>query len=217
MAKYRKKALTVTVERAERQQYITTLEGVSEAKRGDYILTGVDNEQWVVKPKWFHQAYTHIEGNKYRRNPQVLEAEQIHESQIVHAPTGDIKGDKGDYKVTGKTGEQWFVKPDIFKKTYERVEKSMTMTALQQVINQIGEDTVRKSIPVGYKIGRCDLHGSYLISPYSEELCPICPINRQPANGPTASDVSHYITINEELDPTTGTNPQQKSNPLALP
>lgn len=217
MAKYRKKALMVTAVRADRDQYITTLEGVTEAKRGDYIVTGVDNEQWAVKPKWFTPSYTHIKDDTYQRNPQVLEAVQIAEPNVISTPTGDIKGDKGDYKVTGTKGEQWFVKPDIFDKTYDKVKggKSNMKTELQKAIDQIGLDTVSKSMPVGATLGNCDLHGMYMVGPEQSVLCPVCPALPDP-NGTPASKVEHFIAVRDAISPASGTNPGQKINPLGV-
>lgn len=217
MARYRKKAIIVTAYRAEQDQYITTLEGVSQAKRGDYIVTGVDNEQWAVKPEWFTPAYTHLSGNRYQRKPQILEAVQITKPEVSKAPTGDIKGSVGDWRVTGKSGEQWYVKPDIFDKTYEKVggSKVDNKSGLQKAIDQIGEDAVRKSIPLGAKIGMCDLHGAYMVNIGSEMVCPICPTVPEP-NGTNATDIDHYIDVKEFVDPTSGINPGQKLNPLGI-
>ena len=209
MAKYRKKPIIVTAYRADQDQYITTLEGVSEAKRGDYIVTGVDNEQWAIKPEWFTPAYTHIHGDKYQRKPQILEATQIDKPEVSKAPTGDIKGSPGDYRVTGKSGEHWYVKPDIFDKTYERVTKMKN--GLQKAIEQIGEASVLKSIPTGARICRCDLHGHYMVmADITQPMCPLCPAT-PPNNGTTATEVEHYIDIREAIG-NDGINPQQGTN-----
>lgn len=208
MAKYRKKAIIVTAVKADTEQYIATLEGVSEAKVGDFIVTGIDNEQWAVKPKWFHSAYTHIKGDSYQRKPQVLEAAQIHEPDVVKAPTGDIKGDPGDYKVTGTKGEQWFVKPDIFDKTYEKVGKSMTTTneknAIQKSIDQIGLEATVRYLPKGMKLYPCDIHGHYLAH-YTDRmaLCPLCIEHNPEAEGTTATQVEHFIDIRDAIAPPT--------------
>lgn len=220
MARYRKKALLVTAVRADIKQYVTTLEGITEANVGDYIVTGVDNEQWALKPKWFNLAYTHISGDTYQRKPVVLTATQIDESETVNTPNGEIVGDKGDYRVTGTKGEQWYVKPDIFDKTYEEVKKSMyelengmlqkgysgTPTGLQKAIDQIGIEAVRKSMG-DIAMGYCDIHGHYTYDQSAGKPdCKICPPN--PANGTSATDVEIYI----DIDPlqNLGTNPQQK-------
>lgn len=204
MAKWRKKPLLVTAEVLTSPQYVTTLEGVSEGKVGDYLVTGVDNEQWVVRPQWFKDSYKHVKGNTYQRISQVLEAEQIDEPQVVPAPTGPIKGDKGDYKVTGAKGERWFVKPDIFIKTYEKVGKSMDKTGLQKAIDQLGLDAVQRYLPKGMKINNCDMHGSYL-SHYTQDqpICPLCITHNPAAEGTTATEVEHYLDIRDGINPYT--------------
>lgn len=220
MAKYRKKAIMVTAIPAEQDQYVTTLEGVSEAKKGDYIVTGVDNEQWAIKPKWFHGAYTHIEGDTYQRKPQILEAVQIDEPDVVSAPTGDINGDPGDYKVTGTSGEQWFVKPDIFEKTYEKLNGGKVNMdkkhPMEDVIKSIGIDGAQKYLPKGMKLLYCDLHGHYLQHYKTDGLCPLCVAHDAKAEGTTATEVEHYINIRDLIDPTNGTNPGQKANPYGV-
>lgn len=84
-------------------------------------------------------------------------------------------------------------------------------TELQKAVDQIGMDAVRKAIPVGTKIGICDIHGAYMVHSASEMCCPICP-NTPPANGTTATEVSHYI----DMQPVQGTNPGQKINPYGV-
>lgn len=229
MPKYKKKQILVTAEIADKNQFIVTLEGITEAKAGDYIVTGVDNEQWALKPQWFSLAYTHVEGNTYKRKPQVLTAHKIDEAEYTTTPNGPIRGDKGDYRVTGTEGEHWYVKPDIFAKTYEEVRKSMyelsnphmlnkghisNATGLQKAIDQIGMDAVIKSLGSGVALGYCDVHGHYAVpmreSTGDNELpiegCTLCPPNL--ANGTSATEVELYIDLNPEQ--ALGTNPHQK-------
>jgi hypothetical protein len=82
-------------------------------------------------------------------------------------------------------------------------------TPLQEAIDQIGLDAVRKSL-AGIPLGFCDLHGHYLIVNAEQPRCPLCPN----PEGVTATQVEHYIN----LDPAhqLGTNPQQKVNPLGI-
>lgn len=216
MAKYRKKAIIVTAEIAKAPQYVTTLEGVSQALTNDYIITGIDNEQWVVKPEWFKGAYKPLGGNRYQRIPQVLDAVRIDNPEVVKAPTGDIKGDRGDYKVTGTKGEQWFVKPDIFDKTYEKVGGvTMEKHPINDVIKSIGMDTTVRYLPKGMKLHACDVHGHFLAH-YKDDnpLCSLCTARDPRSEGITASEVELYI----DLDPlqALGTNPQQKVNPYGV-
>lgn len=226
MAKYRKKPIVVTAEIADTPQYIATLEGISNVNVGDYIVTGIDNEQWAIKPKWFHGAYEHIKGNSYRRKPQILEAVQIHDPEVVKAPTGDIKGDPLDYKVTGTRGEQWFVKPDIFEKTYDKypgthkrgdtdtmksihditfvralpTEDVPLKNNIQKSIDQIGLEGVMRYLPKGMLLMNCDMHGKYL-SHYSskEHICPLC-VQTGTGEGVTATEVEHLIDLREQYE-----------------
>ena len=42
---------------------------------------------------------------------------------IIHTLEGDMKASVGDYIITGLRGEKYPCKPDIFSKTYEKVEE----------------------------------------------------------------------------------------------
>lgn len=45
------------------------------------------------------------------------------ESLMIHTPEGWMKANKGDWVIKGVNGELYPCKPDIFEKTYERVEE----------------------------------------------------------------------------------------------
>jgi hypothetical protein len=92
---------------------------------------------------------------------------------------------------------------------------TMDKNGLQKAIDQIGKDAVIKAIPMGSRIGMCDLHGAYMVHSSSELCCPICPAT-PPANGETPTEVEHYIDLKNLLDPASGTNPGQKINPYGV-
>lgn len=196
MPKYRKKAIVVQAQVLTQAQYVTTLEGVSEGLPGDYLVTGVDSEQWVVKPKWFKESYKHIAGDRYQRIPQVLDAHPIDKPEVVQAPTGPIKGDVGDYRVTGKSGEHWYVKPDIFDKTYERVKdmkKSMALNpAVHQLCCQIGPYAVERALGISI----CHTEGQGYHLPTDGPTSTV-DVDSGTGNGTTASQVEHYIDMKE--------------------
>ena len=48
--------------------------------------------------------------------------DSLNESVIISTLEGDMRAKKGDYIIKGINGEFYPCKPDIFKKTYERVE-----------------------------------------------------------------------------------------------
>ena len=58
----------------------------------------------------------------FRKKPVIIEAYQTSKELIIETLEGDMIASKGDWIVTGADGEQYPVKPDIFKKTYELVK-----------------------------------------------------------------------------------------------
>ena len=60
---------------------------------------------------------------KYRKKPVIVEAYQTDKEMIIHTLEGDMKASVGDFIITGVNGEQYPCKPDIFEKTYEKIEE----------------------------------------------------------------------------------------------
>ena len=58
----------------------------------------------------------------FRKKPVVIKAYQTSQELIIKTLEGNMIASKGDWIVTGVDGEQYPVKPDIFKKTYEPVK-----------------------------------------------------------------------------------------------
>ncbi len=59
--KFRKKPVVVTAFCADKIMYIETLEGIMKAEKGDWIVTGVQGEQYPVKPDIFEETYVAID------------------------------------------------------------------------------------------------------------------------------------------------------------
>lgn len=59
---------------------------------------------------------------KFRKRPVVIEAYQTEEEVVICTLEGAMTARPGDFIITGVNGEQYPCKPDIFEKTYERVE-----------------------------------------------------------------------------------------------
>ena len=55
--KYRKKPIVIEAYQTDKVMYIETLEGTMKANAGDYIITGVNGEQYPCKPAIFEQTY----------------------------------------------------------------------------------------------------------------------------------------------------------------
>ena len=61
---------------------------------------------------------------KFRKKPVVVEAIQITHPTKVKTLEGVMRGNPGDWLITGVHGEQYFCKDEIFRKTYEPVKEN---------------------------------------------------------------------------------------------
>ena len=59
-AKYRKKPVVIEAYQTDKAFDIETLEGTMHASVGDYIITGVNGEQYPCKPDIFEKTYEPI-------------------------------------------------------------------------------------------------------------------------------------------------------------
>lgn len=60
MNSFRKKPVVVNAYQTDRQMTIRTLEGDMKAEPGDWIITGVNGEQYPCKPDIFNKTYEQI-------------------------------------------------------------------------------------------------------------------------------------------------------------
>ena len=58
---------------------------------------------------------------RYRKKPVTIEAIQLTRPMTVETLEGVMKGNVGDWLITGIKGEQYFCKDDIFRATYDEV------------------------------------------------------------------------------------------------
>lgn len=56
-----KKPIVVDAYQATQSTFIKTLEGTMKANEGDWIITGIEGEQWPVKKEIFEKTYKVIE------------------------------------------------------------------------------------------------------------------------------------------------------------
>lgn len=61
MAKYVKKPIVIEAYKTDKEMIIHTLEGDMKASVGDYIITGVNGEQYPCKPDIFKKTYEPVE------------------------------------------------------------------------------------------------------------------------------------------------------------
>ena len=55
--KYKKEPVTIEAYQTDKEMIIHTLEGDMKAHIGDYIITGVDGEQYACKKEIFEKTY----------------------------------------------------------------------------------------------------------------------------------------------------------------
>lgn len=61
--------------------------------------------------------------SKFRKKPVIIEAIQLKEVVFIQTLEGVMRGDIGDWLITGVAGEQYPCKDAIFQATYEPVEE----------------------------------------------------------------------------------------------
>lgn len=54
---YRKKPIVIKAYKTECELYISTLEGILKADKGDYIIKGIQGEVYPCKPDIFEETY----------------------------------------------------------------------------------------------------------------------------------------------------------------
>lgn len=62
--KYRKRPIVVEAYQTDKEIIVHTLEGDMKASIGDYIITGVNGEQYPCKPDIFEKTYELAESEK---------------------------------------------------------------------------------------------------------------------------------------------------------
>lgn len=61
LKKYRKKPIVIQAYQTNKELIIHTLEGDMKANVGDYVITGVNNEQYPVKKEIFEKTYEEVD------------------------------------------------------------------------------------------------------------------------------------------------------------
>ena len=59
---------------------------------------------------------------KFRKKPIILEAVRLSSQVVLQTLEGEMRGERGDWLVTGVEGEQHIVKDRIFRQIYEPVD-----------------------------------------------------------------------------------------------
>ena len=131
MSYFRKRPLVVEAVRLAAAAVVKTPEGDMSGSPGDWVITGVNGEQYPCSADTFHKSYQHVDGNRYRKLPLIVEATPLYHRIAIKTGSGTLVGRPGDWLVHGINGSQYPCAPDIFRKTYEPVDDSFDLVSSQ--------------------------------------------------------------------------------------
>lgn len=108
--KYRKKPVIVEAYQTDKEMDIQTLEGTMHASVGDYIITGVNGEQYPCKPDIFAKTYeicgvVKTNADKYFRN--ATDEEIASRLMMCSCPGSRYRGDYDCYGFDGDCTACW--------------------------------------------------------------------------------------------------------------
>lgn len=103
--KYRKKPVIVEAYQSDKELVIHTLEGDMKANIGDYIITGVNGEQYPCKPDIFEKTYELVTNTNFDRIKTMNVKEMADFLDKVHAEGWNM-GAIDDFS-DGSYDEEW--------------------------------------------------------------------------------------------------------------
>jgi len=126
----RKRAVAVTVEFAEGDGTLPTIEGPVAYRRGDALLTGTHDDRWPVPRARFDATYEPQaplrpgKPGRYLKRPLLVWALQLREPIDVRldANRGTLHGEPGDWLVQYAPGDHSVVAAAIFAESYELLD-----------------------------------------------------------------------------------------------
>lgn len=123
--KFRKKPITVKAVKVEEELIVNTLEGGYPAKIGDYIITGIDGEEYPISEHRFMETYeSTTEPGVYIKKALPVFAYCIGDQEIeITKGDGNLFASKNDWLIFYSVGDCYPCKPSIFFKTYEPLDE----------------------------------------------------------------------------------------------
>lgn len=71
---------------------------------------------------------------KFRKKPVVIDAVRLTRPVTIETLEGNMRGEPGDWLITGVAGEQYACKHDVFMQTYVPVDEEATVYLQKQAI-----------------------------------------------------------------------------------
>lgn len=109
---------------------IDTREGPVQGHDGDWLLTGVEGEQWPLPIERFEATYerstnvTHAP-NVYIKRMQIVQAQTLPGPAKVMTSWGaELDGKAGDWLITAGPEDHWVIQDSIFQQTYTLADEA---------------------------------------------------------------------------------------------
>jgi hypothetical protein len=129
--RFQRTGTVVAEQRSEPWSWTSTSGRPMQAGPGDWDVRGASGDRWSVRDDIFRSTHEHIEGSIWRRCGFV-KARQARGDELIETLEGPLPAEEGDWIVQGQQGEQWPVRPDVFRKQYEgpRTDPAMRDTTM---------------------------------------------------------------------------------------
>lgn len=115
---FRRTGTVVAEQHAEPWSWTAASGQTMHAGAGDWAVRNANGETWSVRDDIFRSTHTQLDGTRWRRFA-VVEARQARDEEIIDTLEGPLTARTGDWIVRGSAGEQWPVRPEIFRQQYE--------------------------------------------------------------------------------------------------
>jgi len=131
--RFQRTGTVVAEQRSEPWSWTSTSGRPMQAGPGDWDVRGASGDRWSVRDDIFRSTHEHVEGSIWRRCGFV-KARQARGDEVIETLEGPLPAEDGDWIVQGQQGEQWPVRPDVFRKQYEgpRTDPAMRDTTMVQ-------------------------------------------------------------------------------------
>lgn len=104
-------------------ELIETLEGLEQARAGDWVITGIRGEKYPIAEDRLFAKYKRISQNEFEKIPVQVRARQTDCSVDLPSSWGVMHADVADWIVTDlDTGDKRVVSGKLFEDLYEPVQ-----------------------------------------------------------------------------------------------
>ena len=84
---------------------------------GDWAVQGANGQTWSVRDDIFRSTHE-FDGAHWRRTGSA-QARKATAGEVIQTLEGPLTAQAGDWVVRGPAGEQWPVRPEVFRQQYQ--------------------------------------------------------------------------------------------------